>query len=228
VTEEQIRAEEHLRVIRSLMERATLYRAISAPTALVGGLCALGVSGWALSQAGYIGHGIERALTTRSFITPWLIALLITGGANAFFISREARRDGRAFISAGLRLAIRSIVPSVFLAAAITFVVWRNELDPDGPTILGLSWIGLYGLGLLATMNFAPRSLVILGGSFVFVSVLWLMLLSSPWLPEIDEIRGYVGGTFAMGLTFGLFHLLYAIGTWTTRSSAANPSTAQE
>ena len=35
---ERTRAEEHLRVIRSLMERATIYRAISAPTALVGGL----------------------------------------------------------------------------------------------------------------------------------------------------------------------------------------------
>ena len=34
---ERLAAEEHLRVIRSLMERATVYRAISAPTALVGG-----------------------------------------------------------------------------------------------------------------------------------------------------------------------------------------------
>ena len=31
-------AEEDLRVIRTLMERATIYRAISAPTALVAGL----------------------------------------------------------------------------------------------------------------------------------------------------------------------------------------------
>ena len=31
-------AEEHLRVIRSLMEKATIYRAISAPTALLGGV----------------------------------------------------------------------------------------------------------------------------------------------------------------------------------------------
>jgi len=32
---EQERAEEHLRTIRRLMERGTIYRAISAPTALV-------------------------------------------------------------------------------------------------------------------------------------------------------------------------------------------------
>ncbi len=35
-------AEEHLRVIRSLMERGTIYRAISAPVALAGGLCSIG------------------------------------------------------------------------------------------------------------------------------------------------------------------------------------------
>ena len=37
-------AEEHLRAIRLLMERATIYRAISAPTALVGGLLSVGLA----------------------------------------------------------------------------------------------------------------------------------------------------------------------------------------
>lgn len=41
-------AEEHLRVIRELMERATVYRAVSAPAALFCGLIALSVSGLAL------------------------------------------------------------------------------------------------------------------------------------------------------------------------------------
>jgi hypothetical protein len=38
---ERERAEEDLRVIRTLMERATIYRAISAPTALAGGVLAV-------------------------------------------------------------------------------------------------------------------------------------------------------------------------------------------
>ena len=42
--DERQRAEEHLRVIRTLMERATIYRAISAPTALAGGLIALALT----------------------------------------------------------------------------------------------------------------------------------------------------------------------------------------
>jgi hypothetical protein len=216
VTDEQIRAEEHLRIIRSLMERATVYRAISAPTALVGGFCSLGVSGWTLAKAGYIGPTPDRAgaLDSRDFIWPWLGALLITAAANTFFIWREARRARRTFLSPGLRLALRSLIPSFFVAAAVTFVAWRNPMDLNGPTVLGLTWIAFYGLALLATINFAPESLVMLGRSFVFVAVFWLLLLSSPLL-EIDEIRGYVGASFAMGLTFGVFHVVYAIFTWT-------------
>ena len=206
------------------MERATVYRAISAPTALVGGLSALGVSGWLLSRLGYFGVDRDAAITAREFILPWLLALLITGAANAFFVWREAGRDHRPSFSPGLRLAMRSIIPSFLVAAAITFVAWRSPTDLDAPTVLGLSWIAFYGLALLATMNFAPRSLVILGGSFVFTAMLWLLLLSSPLLPNIEAMHGYAGASFAMGLTFGVFHLIYAACSWTRGSRAHEQS----
>ena len=35
------KALEHLKVIRGLMEKATVYRAVSVPTAIIGGLLAL-------------------------------------------------------------------------------------------------------------------------------------------------------------------------------------------
>ena len=64
--DERQRAEEHLRVIRTLMERATIYRAISAPTALAGGLIALGLTSaiwarerhWAQIAPQVMRHGI--------------------------------------------------------------------------------------------------------------------------------------------------------------------------
>ena len=226
VGDEHFEAEEHLRVIRSLMERATVYRAISAPTALIGGFSSLAVSGWLLSKSGFFGSALDQegALTARDFIRPWLVALLITAAANTFFIWRQERRDRRPFLSSGLRLALRSLIPSFFVAGAITFVAWRNPTDLDGPTVLALSWISFYGLGLLATMSFAPRSLVLLGGSFVFTAVLWLLLLSSPALPDFLVMRGYVGASFAMGLTFGVFHLVYAVCAWAGgRSAEAKP-----
>ena len=44
-------AEEHLRVIRSLMEKATIYRALSAPAALVGGLLTISASAYLMWKA---------------------------------------------------------------------------------------------------------------------------------------------------------------------------------
>ena len=198
------------------MERATIYRAISAPTALVGGLCALAVSGYLLARGGYFGSAETGAslLTTHDFVPPWICALLVTGAANLWFLRRESSRGDRPFLSPGLRLALRSIIPSILVAAIVTLVIWRNPVALDGPTFLGLSWVGFYGLALLATMNFAPKSLTMLGAGFLLVALLWLVLLSSPALMEVEAVQRYLDPRVVMALTFGLFHLIYAACAW--------------
>jgi hypothetical protein len=219
--DERTRAEEHLHVIRSLMERATVYRAISAPTALVGALSSLAVAAWMLRRIGFLGGNAPAVpLTARDFICAWLVPLVLTAGANTLFIWREARRAGRPFLSPGLRLALRSLMPAMLVAAAITFVAWRMPSDVDAPVVLALAWIALYGLALLATMNFAPRSLAILGWSFVATAILWLVLLSVPTFHGAKELHGERGANHAMALTFGLYHLIYGIGTWRSRGAA--------
>ena len=76
---ERCRAEEDLRVIRNLMERATIYRAISAPTALVGGLLALGssVALWLLDRSR---PADAIPLDGRWFALIWLVVLARSGG----------------------------------------------------------------------------------------------------------------------------------------------------
>jgi len=70
-------AEEHLRIIRSLMEKATIYRAISAPAALVGGALAVALAGgcW------WFGRPANGFLS--SFVPPWLVLLAVTATFNA-------------------------------------------------------------------------------------------------------------------------------------------------
>ncbi len=211
---ERIAAEEHLRVIRSLMERATVYRAISAPTALVGGLSALAVSTWLLWRPADATP--TRATVNLEFMLAWFGALAVTVAANGLFLWQGARRDSRPFFSSGLRLALRSVVPSLFVAASLTFF-FRD--GPAAPTALALSWICLYGLALLSTMNFAPRSLSVLGWCFVLTSVLWLLLLVYSPTP-LEILRGPRGSTLAMAVTFGFFHLIYAACTWSRGRTA--------
>jgi hypothetical protein len=215
--DERARAEEHLQVIRSLMERVTTYRTISAPTALVGGLSSLAVAGWLLARSGVFGDlDRPRPLGTREFIVPWIVPLVLTIVANTFFLWRGARRESRPFLSSGLRLALRSLLPAILIAGAITFVALRNPTDLDGPLVVTLTWISCYGLALLATMNFAPRSLSVLGWSFVVTALFWLLLISAPNLPIGPAVYRAEGATFAMGLTFGVYHLLYAVTTWSS------------
>src|SRR5690349_3267886 len=214
-------AEDHLRVIRSLMERATVYRAISAPTALAGGFLALATSGaiW------FYDH--HRALEApgfdpRLFTEIWLVVLAVVLAINAFFVRREARRDGRIFLSSGARLALRSVAPCLILPAATTIWFFKNA-EPIDKEILVSVWIIFYGLSLLATAHFAPRSLVMLGWAFLLSGVIYLFWPKS----FLSDPRGMMPN-LAMGATFGLYHLVYAVCVWSRRAPAEEEILATE
>ncbi|MGI8957451.1 MAG: hypothetical protein ACR2II_11140 [Chthoniobacterales bacterium] len=218
---ERNRAEEHLRVIRSLMERATIYRAISAPTALIGGLLAVAATTviWWLDRAR---TPTPEGLDSRLFAEIWLGILAIVLAVNTFFVRQEALRDGRVLLSSGARLALRAIAPYLVLPAAITVWYFKNA-DPIDQQILVAVWIAFYGLCLLATALFAPRSLAVLGWAFLLSGLLFMFWPKS----FADDPRGLCPN-FAMGVTFGLYHLVYAVCVWSSRPPVARETLAPE
>ena len=114
--QERSKAEQDLRVIRSLMERATVYRTISAPAALVAGFLSI-----FSAAAIYLNDkSVDWAVQGRAFAAIWLVVLVLAVAANAFFIWREAKKDGRAFISSGMKLSLRAIAPTLLVPAAVT------------------------------------------------------------------------------------------------------------
>ena len=202
---ERSKAEEDLRVIRSLMERATVYRAISAPAALVAGFLSIFAAA-AIYLNGQT--GINRLAQGHAFAAIWLIVLILAVAANAFFIWREAKKDGRAFISSGMKLSLRAITPNLLIPAVAT--LWFLVSGYKGATEqeLVVVWIAFYGLALLSTALFAPRSLVCLG---------WAFLLTALALPALKNVVGDLPANLAnvaMGITFGLYHLIYAVSAW--------------
>ena len=190
------RAEEDLRVIRTLMERATTYRAISAPTALVGGVLSIVAAAVVHLSSGPdspTGHRIN----SREFVFLWIAVLILTVMANAFFVWREARSNGRPFISSGMKLALRAIAPNLIVPAL--FTTWFLKIGYLGAVELELVvvWIVFYGLALLSTALFAPRSLVVLG---------WAVLLTGVSVPvAANAVEGLSDNVpnVMMGLTFG-------------------------
>ena len=214
-------AEENLRIIRSLMEKATIYRAISAPSALIGGTLALIVATVMVLRRP-MPDRFAAALDATSggfFIPTWLSVLAVTGLANLFFLHREALRRGDPFVSAGMRLAMRALLPSWLVAGVFTVI-----LSPQPAAIPWLAWIWVccHGVGLLATEHFAPRSITILGWAFLITA------LGMVYFVFFDMMRADppLYANLIMGGTFGLFHLIYAACTWPRRSAVAEPVTA--
>lgn len=211
---EQQRAEEHLRVIRTLMERATVYRAISAPTALVGGLLATMASALLMflkpqEEGGHV--------SGKLFFLVWISVLFVTVLANSWFVYRAARQRREPAVSPSMKLALRALLPAMLSACVITLPACLSD---QGDVLVTLIWMLFYGMALLATAHFSPKSLVRLGWAFlltalaVYLSLLSLPALGAPSaLPDVENFAPLL-----MGATFGLYHLIYAACAWPRRA----------
>jgi hypothetical protein len=188
------------------MERATVYRAISAPTALIAGLLSiLAAAAIFLSEANVT---VGRPIRSRQFAITWIIVLILSLAANTFFVWREAQKTGRPFISSEMKLALRAIAPCLLIPVAFTGWFFTTGYLGGEELELVVVWVAFYGLALLSTALFAPHSLAVLGWAFLFTG------LSVPAL--VNWIEGLPGDVpnLAMGITFGLYHLIYAAATW--------------
>jgi magnesium-transporting ATPase (P-type) len=221
MSNEPAKAEEDLRVIRGLMERATIYRAISAPTALVAGFLSI-LAATAIYLNDETHFTLGQAIRPREFATIWLVVLILAVIANTFFVWRGARKSGRPFISSGMKLALGAIVPCLLIPAAFTGWFFTTGYLGAQELNLVVIWIVFYGLALLSTALFAPRSLVLLG---------WAFLLSGLAVPAFTNTLEAITANLpnlAMGITFGLYHLVYAISAWPRGHEIASEQLAVE
>ncbi|MDR3402436.1 MAG: hypothetical protein P4L99_08050 [Chthoniobacter sp.] len=207
-------AEEHLRVIRSLMEKATIYRAVSAPTAMVAGIAALIVGNPPFKLL------FDHCDPAISFCLRWLLALFATLLVNTLLIFREARRRGDPVLSPGMRAALQALSPPM-LCGAVSFCLFTPQYLP---AVLAI----FYGLALLATTHFAPRSIMWLGWSFLLIGLAMVVISTTNPLypgpaPDMTTNRLFmqIMPDWMMVATFGCFHLFYGICTWPRRAPAA-------
>jgi hypothetical protein len=136
----QEEAVEQLRVIRSVMERATIFRALSGETALIGGAAALAAA-W-LSEGRHVW----------AWAVWWLVGLVLVIAFNVFQIFRVKLAFERPFWSPGLRVALRGVMPSLIAGGFLGLIFVRVDQDRAAACM----WILHYGLALLAIREFAP------------------------------------------------------------------------
>jgi len=196
-------AAEQLRVIRSMMERATIFRALSGETALVGGAAALGAAWVSENRTGW------------AWATVWLIGLAAALAFNAWQLYRmAAAKNGRMWTS-GLKLALRGAMPSIMAGGFLGLVCVRAGSTSQAACF----WILHYGIALLAIREFAPKSMVWLGWAFVIFGVLALAAMINLLGPQVTPVMAYLkNGSRLMAIAFGGFHLIYGAAIVTTGS----------
>lgn len=209
MTESEKEAANHLRTIRALMERATVYRAISAPAALLAGLTTLGLCGYLVTR------NPGSLPSTRDFMFLWLAVLAFMTASNFYLLWSSARQRGEVFVSSGMRMALQAISPP--LAAGFVLSFLSANYRPQSYPEMASFWMLFYGLGLLAMRSFAPQSLVALGGGFFSLGLVGFL----PVVRESLNWQPYPQGILFMALSFGLLHLIYAAAVFFPRTPAS-------
>lgn len=203
-------AAENLQTIRTLMERAAVYRRALAPIMITVGCIGLAaaVLGWKLEIA-----------APRFFILYWLTVAVFACGVAFLLVRRQAIQAREPIWSPPARRVVQAATPAltVGLLAGVVFA-WVLPSLPEtdahvgrviGMVWLPLGWVALYGCALHAAGFFLPRGMRIFGWCFVFGSGL-LFLAGIPDLP-----RGLYGHG-VMGLFFGLLHQAYGVYLYLT------------
>jgi hypothetical protein len=193
--------------IGGLIERREIYRAVSARTALVGAVLSILTAG-AIYFNDEVTRIWDRPMRPRQLAFAWLGVLLVTVIMGVLFLSRAARNGGGPVNSRRMKLALRTITPYLVIPAAFTGWFLTTGYLGAAEQDLVVVWIAFYGLMLLSTALFAPRSLALLGWAFLLTS------LSVPVFSDVIDDRVGSVPTVLMGITFGLYHLIYAALNW--------------
>lgn len=190
-------AEQNLQVIRTLMERATLYhRALGPIMVLAGGA---GVS------AAVAGFGLSIGQRS-GFVAYWL-AVAVAVVAGVFLLTRrQALRDREPVWSLPTRRVTSALAPP--LAAGLMATGLLRDHDPQ---LVVLLWLLAYAAGLHAAGFFAPAGLRYLGWGFALFALGTLgYALHCPVSARVS-LSSLDAAHLLMGVSFGGFHLLYGL-----------------
>ena len=199
--------QEHLQVIRTLMERVALYRRALAPVFLASG---------ALGLAGAAGGWFLRLADVRLFAGWWLGIAVVASILSVILVRRQAWQAREPFWTPPARRMAQAVLPALTAGLAVTWFLTQSGI-PAGlaEASLVVAWHLSYGLALLTAGFFAPRGVRRLGMVFFGVALgMGLIEIGLGWMPEPRLQHG------VMGATFGVVHLLAA--AWLRVTEPAN------
>ncbi|MCU0787561.1 MAG: hypothetical protein MUC91_05125 [Verrucomicrobia bacterium] len=203
-------AADNLQTIRTLMERAAVYRRALAPVMTV-----TGVIGMVAAFAGWK----TEIVVPGPFILYWLCVALVALGAGVVLIRRQAIQQGEAFWSPPTRRVAQAMLPPLFAGLALGAVALILVRGSDAAAVPGywshvglpLLWVMLYGCAVHAAGFFMKRGIRVFGWLMVILACLGFALGKPETAPGLADL-----GYGIMGGVFGLLHTLYGIYLFAT------------
>lgn len=190
-------AAEHLQVIRTLMERAAVYRRALAPIML-----SVGATGCVAGGIGFL-TGIARG--NRSFVILWMATAIVAIAISYLLVRRQALKEEEPFWSPPTRRVTQALVPG-FLAggmAGILLLMGGDALPPVA-WLLAIAWILAYGCALHSAGFFMERGIKLFGLFIAAFGSLILVILSF-----VAQLQTTQTAHALMGVFFGVAHLVY-------------------
>ena len=199
--------QERLATLQSLLERQNIYQRRFARAALIGGTLSILTAAALFTNDGVV-QFVGRPVRPREFGLIWLIVLALTVVAGGLLSVQSEPAPGQVAGGKRTKLALGAIAPYLLIPGA--FTAWFFGTGYLGGTELDLVevWIAFYGLMLVSTAAFAPRSLVLFG---------WAFLLTAVGVPLLqDKLDLWIADmpSLLMGVSFGFYHVIYALFHW--------------
>jgi len=207
------KATEELTVIRQLMERPIRFSSMSGLAAIQAGLWA--VAGLACDHIVFARARDGRvALVVSMAVWAGVFALALAGVV--VLTRRRERKRGMPWWSPVKRQILSTILPPFIAAIGLTLTICVRFMyvqgRPDAPLwlwswvlaqgyLIPAIWMLFYGVTLWQLGRFSPGEVKVLGAAFIAAGLGTALVWQ--WQPY-----------WAMGITFGGFHILYGIVVW--------------
>lgn len=192
-------AAQNLQTIRTLMERAAIYRRALAPMMFLCGMVGIIAAG--------LGYGLKLDVP-RSFGIYWMGIAVLSMGASFLLVRRQALKDSEPFWSPPTKRVAHAMMPGLLLGLIagvfMTVPKWREPLQMWW--LLPL-WTGFYGCALHSAGFFMPRGIRLFG---------WLFIIAAALMAVGINRMSYGAGApplytahLVMGAVFGGLHVAY-------------------
>ena len=190
-------AEENLNTIRTLMERASVYRRALAPVAIAVGV--LGIAAAGLTEG--------LAWTGQNNFADYWMGLGVVAVLTALLlVRRQALRADEEFWSPPTRRVAQVMAPLLLAGLGLGVLEILNTGGRDSIRLIAL-WMVLYGGALHAAGFFMQRGLKLVGWFFVIFGSICLWLHTLGEMKWLDEAHAH----WVMGWAFGANHLAYGL-----------------